>query len=77
VSQSVTRARVKPCLRGPDLSRRLSNRRIPENQKRPKLLLRVPIDLYPELRVENTLTDEKGYVVSLKEGAHAEVVVEA
>ena len=33
--------------------------------------------LYRELRVENTLTDEKGHEVSLKEGAHVDVVVEA
>jgi len=34
-------------------------------------------DLYRELRVENTLTDEKGHEVSLKQGAHVDVVVEA
>lgn len=33
--------------------------------------------LYRELRVENTLTDEKGHEVSLKEGADVEVIVEA
>jgi uncharacterized protein YfaS (alpha-2-macroglobulin family) len=34
-------------------------------------------DLYRELRIENTLTDEDGKKVSLKPGAEVEVTVEA
>lgn len=34
-------------------------------------------DLYRELRIENTLTDENGKKVSLKQGAEVEVTVEA
>ena len=34
-------------------------------------------DLYQEIRIENTLTDDKGKEVRLKEGAHVEVTVEA
>ena len=34
-------------------------------------------DLYREIRIENTLTDEKGNEVKLKPGAHVEVTVEA
>jgi len=34
-------------------------------------------DLYREIRIENTLTDEKGNPVKLKEGAEVEVTVEA
>ena len=34
-------------------------------------------DLYREIRIENTLTDEKGKEVSLKNGAEVEVTVEA
>lgn len=33
--------------------------------------------LYRELRIENTLHDEKGKAVKLKEGAEVDVVVEA
>ena len=33
--------------------------------------------LYQEIRIENTLTDEKGEEVKLKEGAEVEVHVEA
>ena len=34
-------------------------------------------DLYRELRIENTLTDEKGNQVKLKPDTHVEVTVEA
>ena len=34
-------------------------------------------DLYQEIRIENTLRDEKGKEVRLKEGAEVEVTVEA
>jgi hypothetical protein len=34
-------------------------------------------DLYQEIRIENTLTDDKGKEVRLKEGAEVEVTVEA
>jgi hypothetical protein len=34
-------------------------------------------DLYREIRIENTLTDENGDEVKLKPGAHVEVTVEA
>ncbi|MGD0212058.1 MAG: hypothetical protein ABSB87_02425 [Terriglobales bacterium] len=34
-------------------------------------------DLYREIRIENTLTDENGQPVRLKKGAEVEVVVEA
>jgi len=34
-------------------------------------------DLYREIRIENTLTDEHGEEVRLKEGAHVDVGIEA
>ena len=34
-------------------------------------------DLYREIRVENTLKDEKGEEVAIKEGAQVEVTIEA
>jgi uncharacterized protein YfaS (alpha-2-macroglobulin family) len=34
-------------------------------------------DLYKEIRIDNTLTDENGKEVKLKEGAPVEVTVEA
>lgn len=34
-------------------------------------------DLYREIRIENTLEDDNGKKVKLKEGAHVDVTVEA
>jgi predicted DNA-binding antitoxin AbrB/MazE fold protein len=34
-------------------------------------------DLYREIRIDNTLTNEQGEEVSLKEGANVEVTIEA
>jgi hypothetical protein len=34
-------------------------------------------ELYREIRIENTLTDEKGKEVKLKPGAHVDVTIEA
>ena len=34
-------------------------------------------ELYKEIRVENTLEDDKGNLVNLKEGAEVDVVIEA
>jgi hypothetical protein len=34
-------------------------------------------DLYREIRIENTLTDENGKKVRLKEGAEVEITIEA
>ena len=34
-------------------------------------------ELYREIRIENSLTDEKGNEVQLKQGAQVEVTVEA
>ena len=34
-------------------------------------------DLYKEIRIENTLTDEKGEEVALQKGAQVEVTIEA
>jgi hypothetical protein len=53
---------------------------IPENRVEPEkaqIAVEGAEHLYREIRVENTLKDEKGKKVSLKEGAHVEVTIEA
>ena len=53
---------------------------IPENPVEPEkaqISVEGAEHLYREIRVENTLQDEKGKKVSLKEGAHVEVTIEA
>jgi hypothetical protein len=53
---------------------------IPENRVEPEKA-QISVEggdhLYREIRVENTLKDENGKKVSLKEGAHVEVTIEA
>ncbi|HXN98675.1 MAG TPA: hypothetical protein VN881_06340 [Candidatus Acidoferrales bacterium] len=53
---------------------------IPQNRVEPEkaqISVEGAEHLYREIRVENTLEDEKGKKVSLKEGAHVEVTIEA
>ena len=50
---------------------------VPGVPEKAQILVEGADDLYRELRVENTLTDEKGHEVSLKQGADVEVIIEA
>jgi hypothetical protein len=53
---------------------------IPENSVQPEkaqIAVEGAEHLYREIRVDNTLKDEKGKKVSLKEGAQVEVTIEA
>src|SRR3981189_3239366 len=49
----------------------------PGAPEKAQIVLEGADDLYRELRVENTLTDEKGREVSLKQGADVQLIVEA
>lgn len=49
----------------------------PDEPEKAQLAVDGADDLYREIRIENTLTDEKGREVSLKVGAEVEVIVEA
>ena len=49
----------------------------PDEPEKAQLAIDGADDLYREIRIENTLTDENGREVSLKVGAEVEVTVEA
>jgi hypothetical protein len=49
----------------------------PESPEKAEIAVEGADHLYREIRIENTLQDEKGQEVKLKEGAQVEVVVEA
>jgi anti-sigma B factor antagonist len=49
----------------------------PSVPERAEIVLQGADELYQEIRIENTLTDEHGDEVRLKKGAHVEVTVEA
>ena len=50
---------------------------IPDVPEKAEIAVEGADHLYKEIRIENTLEDEQGRKVKLKEGAHVEVVVEA
>jgi hypothetical protein len=49
----------------------------PSEPERAQIAVEGADHLYRELRIENTLTDENGDKVSLKQGAEIEVTIEA
>ena len=49
----------------------------PEIPEKAEIAVEGADDLYKEIRIENTLHDEKGRKVKLKKGAQVEVIVEA
>ena len=49
----------------------------PSEPDKAEIALEGADDLFKEIRIENTLVDENGEEVSLKEGAQVEVTIEA
>src|ERR1700730_16673184 len=49
----------------------------PSQPEKAQIAIEGADDLYREIRIENTLTDEKGDEVSLKKGAEVDVTIEA
>jgi hypothetical protein len=49
----------------------------PSDSEKAQLAVEGADHLYRELRIENTLTDENGHQVRLKQGAEVEVTIEA
>jgi hypothetical protein len=50
---------------------------VPGDPEKAQIAIEAADHLYREIRIENTLTDENGEKVSLKQGAEVEVTVEA
>jgi protocatechuate 3,4-dioxygenase beta subunit len=50
---------------------------VPSEPEKAQITVHDAEDLYKEIRVENTLTDEEGNPVKLKPGAKVEVTIEA
>jgi len=50
---------------------------VPDVPEKAEISIPSADDLYREIRIENTLTDEKGDTVKLKRGATVEVTIEA
>jgi len=67
----------KPSATRPGTVEKIVKSPFPGEPEKAQIVVEGADDLYRELRVENTLTDEKGDEVSLKQGADVEVIVEA
>jgi hypothetical protein len=67
----------KPSATKPGTVQKILKPPYPGEPEKAQIVVEGADHLYRELRVENTLTDEKGDEVSLKQGADVEVIVEA
>lgn len=67
----------KPSTTKPGVVEKIIKPVVPEEPEKAQIAVEGADHLYREIRIENTLVDEKGKEVKLKEGAEVEVIVEA
>ncbi|HEV2421574.1 MAG TPA: hypothetical protein VGS59_07700 [Candidatus Acidoferrales bacterium] len=67
----------KPSTTKPGIVERIIKPVVPEEPEKAQIAVEGADHLYREIRIENTLIDDKGKEVKLKEGAEVEVIVEA
>jgi uncharacterized protein YfaS (alpha-2-macroglobulin family) len=67
----------KPSTTLPAVVERVIKPQLPGQTEKAQISVEGADDLYRELRIENTLTDENGEPVRLKQGAEVEVTIEA
>lgn len=67
----------KPSTTRPGVVEKIIKPVVPEEPEKAQIAVEGADHLYREIRIENTLIDEKGKEVKLKEGAEVEVIVEA
>jgi hypothetical protein len=67
----------KPATTKPGTVQKIIKSPHPDLPEKAEIAVEGADELYREIRIENTLTDEKGNEVKLKPGAHVEVTVEA
>jgi hypothetical protein len=69
--------RKEPKATKPGLVQKVIPPYVPDAPEKVEISIPSADDLYREIRIENTLTDERGDKVKLKPGADVEVTVEA
>lgn len=67
----------KPSVTLPGTVEKIIQPPVPSMPEKAQISVEGADDLYKEIRLENTLTDENGKEVKLKEGAKVEVTLEA
>ncbi len=68
---------MKPKTTKPGTVQKIIKSPLPEEPEKAQIAVEGADRLYRELRIENTLEDENGKKVKLKEGSQVEVTVEA
>jgi hypothetical protein len=71
------KTRKKPKTTRPGTVEKIINSPIPHEPEKAEIAVEGADHLYREIRIENTLQDDKGREVKLKEGAPVEVTFEA
>lgn len=67
----------KPSTTRPGTVQKIIKSPVPGTTEKAEIAVDGADDLYREIRIENSLTDEKGEEVSLKRGAQVDVTIEA
>jgi len=67
----------KPAVTLPGIVEKIIQARFTREPEKAEIAIEGADDLYKEIRIENTLEDEEGKEVKLKEGAEVAVTVEA
>ncbi|HKF53516.1 MAG TPA: hypothetical protein VKB26_14465 [Candidatus Acidoferrales bacterium] len=67
----------KPSTTRPGIVEKIIRPIVPDEPEKAQIAVEGADHLYREIRIENTLVDEKGKEVKLKEGAEVDVIVEA
>jgi hypothetical protein len=67
----------KPSTTKPGVVEKIIKPIVPEEPEKAQIAVEGADHLYREIRIENTLVDDKGKEVKLKQGAEVEVTVEA
>jgi hypothetical protein len=67
----------KPSVSLPGTVEKIIKPPVPSEPEKAQISIEGADDLYKEIRIENSLTDENGREVTLKKGAEVEVTIEA
>jgi hypothetical protein len=67
----------KPKTTKPGVVEKIIKPVVPEQPEKAQIAVEGADHLYREIRIENTLVDDKGKELKLKEGAEVDVIVEA
>jgi hypothetical protein len=74
---NIEKTAEKPSVTLPGTVERVIESPHPSMPEKAQIAIEGADELYQEIRIENTLTDDSGAEVQLKEGAQVEVTVEA